>query len=165
MFTKQHVIVYLAGPLFTQAEWQWNVRLAQKLREGSLDVILPQDESIPMLSGLKPFDADALFRVNVESIDRADVVVAIFDGVDVDSGTAWECGYAFKARRPVIGVRTDIRAGGDDPKATVNLMLSISCATIVSVPYGIRDDLDWVAAEILSAVQRVVREEKGSVLE
>src|SRR5207249_1191963 len=99
-----------------------------------------------------------LFRANVESIEGASVVVAILDGTDADSGTCWECGYAFKAGRPVIGVRTDIRAGGDDPKTALNLMLSISCAALVSVPLGKREDVDWVAAEVASAVQRVTRE-------
>lgn len=155
MASNDRTSVYLAGPLFTQAEWQWNERLAQKLREGSINVILPQHRAEPMLKGAQPFDADFLFRANVESIENADIVVAIFDGVDVDSGTAWECGYAFKAHRPVIGVRTDIRAGGDDGKTSTNLMLSMSCSAIVSVPFGIRDDVTWVASEILAAVQRI----------
>ena len=126
MSTIQHITVYLAGPLFTQAEWQWNERLAQQLRAESLEVILPQDEAKPMLSGVKPFDAGAIFGANVASIERADVVVAIFDGVEVDSGTSWECGYAFKSTSSVIGIRSDIRVGGDDPKVAVNLMLSMS---------------------------------------
>ena len=157
MATRKPVTVYLAGPLFTQAEWQWNERLAQRLQEQSLEVILPQRRAEPMLKGVQSFDSKALFRVNIESIENADVVVAILDGADADSGTCWECGYAFKAGCPVIGVRTDIRAGGDDPKVAMNLMLSISCAAIICVPYGIRDDIAWVAAEITGAIPRVLQ--------
>lgn len=156
MTTKKRVSVYLAGPLFTQAEWQWNECLAEKLRDGSLDVILPQLRAEPMLKGKQPFDPELLFRVNVESIESADVIVAIFDGADVDSGTSWECGYAFKANRPVIGLRTDIRAGGDDAKSATNLMLSIGCAAFVAVPPGERDDVSVVAAQVISAVHRVL---------
>ena len=105
-----------------------------------------------MLKGEEPFDAEALFRANVEGIESADAVVAILDGADADSGTSWECGYAFKAQRPVIGVRTDIRAGGDDPKAGTNLMLSVGCVAIVSIPPGARDDMGLAAAKIVSAV-------------
>src|SRR5229473_658559 len=93
--------VYLAGPLFTQAEWQWNERLAQALQNREFDVILPQRRAAPMLSGIEPFDPRLLFRENLASIERSGVVVAIFDGADADSGTSWECGYAFKLGRPV----------------------------------------------------------------
>jgi nucleoside 2-deoxyribosyltransferase len=157
MRDQNSISIYLAAPLFTQAEWQWNQRLARALAERSLDVILPQSRAEPMLKGAQPFDAEFLFRVNVEGIERSDVVVAIFDGPDVDSGTSWECGYAFKAHRPVIGVRTDIRAGGDDSKAATNLMLSMSCMAIISVPFGERENVDWVASEIAAALRRITR--------
>jgi nucleoside 2-deoxyribosyltransferase len=158
MVAKKQVSVYLAGPLFTQAEWQWNARLAAELREASLEVMLPQHWAEPMLKREQPFDPEALFRANIARIESSDVLVAIFDGPDVDSGTSWECGYAFKAHRPVIGVRTDIRAGGDDLSMAVNLMLSLSCAATVSVPFGLRDNVRWVATEVVAAVQRVLNE-------
>ncbi|HEY2414759.1 MAG TPA: nucleoside 2-deoxyribosyltransferase [Pirellulaceae bacterium] len=151
--------IYLAGPLFTQAEWQWNERLADKLREGFLNVILPQSTAEPMLKGEKPFDPGLLFRENIDGIERADAVVAIFDGADADSGTSWECGYAFKARKPVIGVRTDIRAGGDDPAMSINLMLSAACADFVHVPLAERGKVARVAIDVIAAVKRVLRKE------
>jgi nucleoside 2-deoxyribosyltransferase len=165
MSTEKRVCVYLAGPLFTQAEWQWNERLAEKLREGPLHVILPQDRAEPMLKGTRPFDPQLLFSANIESIESADVIVAILDGADVDSGTSWECGYAFKAQRPVIGVRTDIRAGGDDPKAATNLMLSMCCAAIVSVPLAERCNVAWAASEIICAVHRVLKRTATAIAE
>ena len=58
--------VYLAGPLFTQAEWQWNLRLAEALRRSSLEVILPQNGAVPMLAGQQDFDARRLFELNLE---------------------------------------------------------------------------------------------------
>jgi nucleoside 2-deoxyribosyltransferase len=156
MDRQRSICVYLAGPLFTQAEWQWNQRLAEALQQGSLEVILPQNGAAPMLAGEAEFDARGLFEMNLKSIDRADVVVAIFDGADVDSGTAWECGYAFKAAKPVVGVRTDIRAGGDDPQASMNLMLSISCRALVIVPLKNRTDVSVVARSIADVVSRLI---------
>jgi nucleoside 2-deoxyribosyltransferase len=155
MERQSSICVYLAGPLFTQAEWQWNQRLAEAMHKCSLQVILPQKGAEPMLAGETDFDARSLFDQNLESIDRADVVVAICDGADVDSGTAWECGYAFKAAKPVVGVRSDIRAGGDDPQAAINLMLSISCRHIVVVPLKNRNDVSALAECIAEAVRRV----------
>jgi nucleoside 2-deoxyribosyltransferase len=147
--------VYFAGPLFTQAEWQWNERLALALEARSLSVLLPQRTAEPMLKGIQGFDPRALFQANTDAIEQSDVVVAIFDGPDVDSGTAWECGYAFKMGRPVIGVRSDIRAGGDDAATATNLMLSMSSAELVSIPFAVRDDVDFVADRVSETVQRV----------
>jgi nucleoside 2-deoxyribosyltransferase len=150
---REEPVVYFAGPLFTQAEWQWNARLAEKLRSAGLEVVLPQEAAEPMLQGRTNFDPVALFKGNFAAIDRARVLVAVLDGADPDSGTCWECGYAFKLGRPVIGVRTDLRSGGDDPAASINLMLSQSCAGLITVPFEKRQDIDWIAERIVGALR------------
>lgn len=60
---------------------------------------------------------------NVERIDRSDAVFAVLDGVDVDSGTASEIGYAFAQGKQVFGLRSDFRLAGDNLGATVNLQV------------------------------------------
>jgi nucleoside 2-deoxyribosyltransferase len=50
------------------------------------------------------------------------------DGPDPDSGTAWECGYAYAKDKPVVCYRTDFRITGDTEGAPYNLMLSESAA-------------------------------------
>ena len=62
-------------------------------------------------------------RANHEAIDRADAVVAVLDGADVDSGTAAEIGYAFARGTPIVGYRGDIRLAGDNEGALVNLQV------------------------------------------
>lgn len=64
-----------------------------------------------------------LGRSNAERIDRSDAVFAILDGVDVDSGTAAEIGYAFARGKVVCGLRTDFRLAGDNHGAIVNLQV------------------------------------------
>jgi nucleoside 2-deoxyribosyltransferase len=149
--------IYFAGPLFTQAEWQWNAALAAALRARGYEILLPQERARAMISGDEPFAADTLFRANVDGIMQADCVVAILDGADADSGTSWEVGYAHAIRRRVIGIRTDIRHGGDDPGASVNLMLSSSCSPLIAVPKHKRDDVGWVADQVVAAVNLAIR--------
>lgn len=156
----ENIRVYFAAPLFTQAEWQWNLHLAESLRELNLDVALPQSRAEPMLNGNEAFDARILFKANTSGIDAADIVLAVLDQADPDSGTCWECGYAYKAGCPIVGLRTDIRRVGDDPNSSVNLMLSQCCDEILEVPLNKRDDLLWVAHQIVSVVRRVMN--KGS---
>jgi len=64
-----------------------------------------------------------LARTNAENIDQADGLIAILDGVDVDSGTAAEIGYAFARGKRVYGLRTDFRLAGDNHGAIVNLQV------------------------------------------
>jgi nucleoside 2-deoxyribosyltransferase len=148
--------VYFAAPLFTQAEWLWNLNLAQALRELDLDVTLPQSRAEPMLNGEELFNSRILFEANTSGIDEADIVLAVLDQADPDSGTCWECGYAYKAGRRIVGVRTDIRRTGDDPNASVNLMLSQCCDEMLEIPLNKRNDLLWVAHQLANLIHSVM---------
>jgi nucleoside 2-deoxyribosyltransferase len=66
---------------------------------------------------------DRMGKDNAEAIGRADGVVAVLDGVDVDSGTAAEIGYAAALGKWVIGYRGDFRRTGEDATAEVNLQV------------------------------------------
>ena len=60
---------------------------------------------------------------NAEMIRDAVGVLAVLDGDDVDSGTAAEIGYAAALRRPIVGLRTDLRVSGDNEATLVNLQV------------------------------------------
>ena len=62
-------------------------------------------------------------RNNARAIARCDVVFAVLDGVDVDSGTAAEIGYAYARKKPIIGYRGDFRLSADNEGSTVNLQV------------------------------------------
>lgn len=64
-----------------------------------------------------------LGRANAEAIRHATGLVAILDGVDVDSGTAAEIGYAYALGKRCFGLRTDFRLAGDNPGSIVNLQV------------------------------------------
>jgi nucleoside 2-deoxyribosyltransferase len=64
-----------------------------------------------------------LGRANASRIDASDGVFAILDGIDVDSGTAAEIGYAFAKGKYVCGLRTDFRLAGDNEASLVNLQV------------------------------------------
>lgn len=49
----------------------------------------------------------------MRGVDDSDILIAILDGADSDSGTCFECGYARAKGKKIIGVRTDLRAGED----------------------------------------------------
>lgn len=133
--------LYFAGPLFTAAERAWNFQLVAALREGGHEVFLPQDQE----PGKR---AAAIFATDVGGIDWADALVAVMDGSDPDSGTAWECGYAY-GKKPIVLVRTDFRVTVGDDGAPYNPMLSESATTRLDLPLA---PMPRVAAAVLDAL-------------
>jgi nucleoside 2-deoxyribosyltransferase len=150
--------IYLAGPLFSTAERNFNSELTKLLRDRGHEVWLPQEfEQRTMTS-------KQIFAKDVEGIDWADVLVANMDGSDPDSGTCWECGYAYR-KKPVIVFRTDFRVGSrsgsdlpemaEQNEAPYNLMLTESATTRLDLPFtavnGVADSIDRALKNLPSA--------------
>ena len=123
--------LYLAGPLFTIAEQNFNTELARFLESEGFEVWLPQEHE-PRRN-----TARSIFEMDVSALDWADAVVACMDGPDPDSGTAWECGYAYAKGKPIVCYRTDFRISGDTKGAPYNLMLTESASARLEVPFRI----------------------------
>ena len=131
--------IYLAAPLFTQGERDFNLRLGDRLKDNGYRVFLPQQEC----TGLEGED---IYKTCLSGLRAAAIVVAILDGADADSGTCWECGYAASREIPIVAVRTDFRMSGDT--GGFNAMLYYSAAKIVS-------GTDRSFEQILSAIQEL----------
>ncbi len=131
------VSIYLASPLgFAASTRSFMDELTGRLRQ-HMKLVNPWDDQrfAPAFAELEQVDsvserANRLHVINVElgrsnraSIDHADGVFAVLDGVDVDSGTAAEIGYAFARDKYVAGLRTDFRLAGDNPGSIVNLQV------------------------------------------
>ena len=135
--------LYFAGPLFTGAERAWNAEVTQGLRDSGHEVFLPQDQEPSR-------DAAGIFSTDVAGIDWADALVAIMDGPDPDSGTAWECGYAY-GKKPIVLVRTDIRTRTGSA-GSYNPMLAEAATIRLDLPFA---STSVVVAEVLDALQRL----------
>ncbi len=146
------MVVYLAAPLFTQVERRWNRELARLLEErlDGLDVVLPQDYRVEGRFNDRRRLAE-LFKCCIKDVRAADVMVAILDGSDADSGVAFEMGYAYARETPIVGVRTDFR---QSQERGVNMMVSRPCAEFVcrmSFNESIKALADDVAKKIVMA--------------
>ncbi len=122
--------VYLAAPLFSEAECDFNRKLRDELKTAGFIVFLPQEDSNNVKDMLDR--QKIIFNKNLKGIENSDIIVAVIDGADIDSGTAWEIGFAFAKAKPVIGLRTDFRTLGIE--GTVNLMIEQSVVICMSVP-------------------------------
>ena len=138
--------IYLAGPLFTTPEREWNAGLAARLRFGGHEVFVPQENPAAERTGR------AIFRKDLEGLDGADAVVAIMDGADPDSGTCWECGYAYARGKTVVLFRSDFRGSGDAHDIPYNAMLIGAADAHIELELASPDE---AAAAILTTLERL----------
>ena len=114
---------YWAAPLFSKAEQEFNYWWANRLALADFKVFLPQ-----MFPEGKSVE---IFHRNLVNLKKSNAVIAICDGPDMDSGTAWECGYFFREGN-IFALRTDFRQSGDD--GGFNLMISQSATQLFTRP-------------------------------
>ena len=113
--------VYAAGGLFTQHELATNVLIKEavwRLSNGKFQLVLPQSKE------LKELDAAYLRNVNLLDVVKADMIIARFDGPELDAGTVVEFAMAKSLGKPAVILRCDYRhlsgKGIDEP---YNLMV------------------------------------------
>ena len=119
-------------------------RVTAALRAAAHEVFLLQEKEPGK-------DAAGIFAADVDGTDWADGLVAIMDGPDPDSGTAWEVGYAFGTKKPVVLVRTDSRARAGNA-GDYNAMLTQAATARIDLPAASTTE---VIAAILDALSRI----------
>jgi nucleoside 2-deoxyribosyltransferase len=160
------VKVYLASPLgFAESTRVFMERLIAALNE-QVTVINPWDDHrfdddfqrAPRIADAAERHAllthinHELGKGNEERIRGCDGLIAVLDGIDVDSGTAAEVGFAYALGKRIYGLRTDFRLTGDNEAAGVNLQvryfIDASGGTFVTSVADLQTALrEWVAAK------------------
>jgi nucleoside 2-deoxyribosyltransferase len=145
--------IYLGGPLFSIGEKQFNLNLASSLAKKvpGTSFILPQKYA-KKIAKERDF-AKKMFTYCIEAIDKADLVLCLLDGPDVDSGAALEIGYAFARRKPIIGMRSDFR---NSEIRGVNLMILGACTEFYWLRNYEKANKEYIQI-IAGAIRRIIR--------
>ena len=140
--------IYIAGPdVFEKDSIEIGKRLLSLCEEYGYKGLYPLDNVVDFSQEKRKIAQDIYFA-NVAMIDDADIVIAnlnTFRGKEADSGTVWECGYAFAKGKKVYGYMQSTRAYREqfdaefDEKGRVvedfdypiNLMIACSCSEII----------------------------------
>ena len=115
------MLIYLAGPLFSEAERRFNLQLARRLEALGFDVFLPQRDGVerdrPPYDTMAPQERrHAMFQLARTRILEADVFLFVLDGRVPDEGACVELGIAYcqkylqNGEKLLVGLHTDIRA-------------------------------------------------------
>ena len=134
--------IYLAAPLFSEAERAYNLVLRDLLETHLFEVYLPQEVGDTSHTRCRD-EHRAIFSRHLAALRDADLVVAVIDGADADSGTSWEMGYAYAHDKPLVALRTDFRIAGHHER--VNLMLEESANVVTA-----KEDLPRALGSLLS---------------
>ena len=105
--------IYFGAPLFNEMELMYNEYVVGKIREkygDKVEIYLPQENAaINDKSGFA--DSNAIAQGHNAYLEKADMLIAVLDGVTPDSGLSAELGYFYSLNRPVLGLYTDTRQG------------------------------------------------------
>ena len=115
------MLIYLAGPLFSEAERRFNHGLTQRLEATGFEVFLPQrdgaERNRPPYDAMTPEERRrAMFRLDRSRILDSDVFLFVLDGRVPDEGACVELGivhcqkYLQNSEKLLIGLHTDTRA-------------------------------------------------------
>lgn len=105
--------IYFAGPLFNEAEKNFNVKVANILEQAGYEVFLPQRDGYEAaaLDGKSPNEKLSLiFNKDVGEIKKAHIIFMVLDGRVPDDGACVELGIAFALDKICIGIKTDCRS-------------------------------------------------------
>ena len=103
--------VFLAAPDRGHAAHALVEALLRELQVATGGALRGSDVFVPHLQA-EDHDPQRYFSQTLQAIQDARVVVAAIDGAQVDENVAFWMGYAFAARKPVLGYVTDARAKG-----------------------------------------------------
>lgn len=120
------VRIYIAGPLFSDAEKQFNLSINQMLIENGFSTFLPQKDGLELeeLRKISTSTEDVcarIFQLDLSEIKKSDLVVFIMDGRVPDEGACVEIGIAYALGIECVGIKTDSRSfisGYDNPMIT-----------------------------------------------
>ena len=109
-------MIYIAGPFFTDEERAFLKIVIESVKEifPNEELFIPMEHFIPNGENLSNNEwAEAVFKMDVEALNKCDRVVAAYLGLRSDTGTAWEIGYAYAKGIPVDLILSLEALGGE----------------------------------------------------
>jgi nucleoside 2-deoxyribosyltransferase len=106
---------YLANGLFNIGDRLVNEIIAKALREriDGLDLYVPQEnEAINDKTAYA--DSITIAKADLKHLLQSDFLVAVIDGVEIDSGVSAEIGVFYTTGKPIFALYSDIRQQGRD---------------------------------------------------
>jgi nucleoside 2-deoxyribosyltransferase len=97
--------IYIAGKLSDKVERDRVEKLDALCNELGFDTFLPHRD-VGLVKNVS--DAPRIFKEDITTgLAKCNAVLVSLEGLHIGSGTAWELGYAYAHKMPIIGIKTD----------------------------------------------------------
>lgn len=115
---------YLANGLFSMGDRYVNEQLAKAIREAvpEIDLYVPQ-ENDAINDKAAYANSELIAEADLSKLEESDILIAVLDGIEVDSGVAAEIGAFSMLQRPIVGVFTDTRQQGRDNQKKIDALI------------------------------------------
>ena len=115
---------YLANGLFNEADRMFNEYLARKLRKQipNINLFVPQ-EAAEINDKSAYADSKMIAEWDTKKLLESDILIAVIDGVEVDSGVATEIGIFSTTKRPIFVLYSDVRQQGRDNEKKIQALI------------------------------------------
>ncbi len=115
---------YLANGLFSIGDRMVNEMLAKKLREEikKIDLYVPQENDA--INDKNSYaDSISIAEADMERLKESDFLIAVIDGVEIDSGVAAEIGAFYMTDKPIFALYSDVRQQGRENKQKIDALI------------------------------------------
>ncbi len=97
--------IYLASPFFNEDEIEKVERAENILRNRGIEVFSPREHEVRDAQVGTNAWSEQIFELDRRGIEECDMMVMLYYGTYSDTGTAWECGYAYGKGIQVVVVQ------------------------------------------------------------
>ncbi|MDN4493414.1 nucleoside 2-deoxyribosyltransferase [Ureibacillus aquaedulcis] len=115
---------YLANGLFSMGDRLVNELLASEIRKEipEIELYVPQENDA--INDKHAFaNSLAIADADMNKLQESDVLIAVLDGIEIDSGVAAEIGVFSTSGRPIIALFSDVRQLGRDNREKINALI------------------------------------------
>lgn len=95
---------YIAGPLCIKEERIFLERIDKICKKLNVTTFLPHRDC-GLWKNLK--DTKRIAKGDLKGFENCDFLIANLNGFNIGAGTAWEIGYAYAKKIPIIALKTD----------------------------------------------------------
>ncbi|MFC7684809.1 nucleoside 2-deoxyribosyltransferase [Ureibacillus sp. GCM10028918] len=115
---------YLANGLFSIGDRLVNEMLAKEIRQEipEIELYVPQENDA--INDKQAFaNSLAIAEADMKKLHESKVLIAVLDGIEIDSGVAAEIGVFSTYNRPIIALFSDVRQLGRDNHQKINALI------------------------------------------
>lgn len=115
---------YLANGLFSIGDRLVNELIAKEIRKDIKDIELYVPQENDAINDKNSYaDSIAIAEADLDKLKESDFLIAVIDGVEIDSGVAAEIGAFFMTDKPIFALYSDVRQQGRNNDKKINALI------------------------------------------